>query len=102
MNEHTFLLSMRLSRAEFYDLIDKFLRLLDDLNEAQRVVVINSLPRLWDAARSFGPDVDPEDLFALMWRRGGGPEGSFLGTRGWGFAQPPSDPPPGNIPTDHD
>ena len=66
MTHEEFLYQLGLSREEFRDLLQKFSYFLGTLNEAQKDAVRRSNPTIAEAARSFGPEVTPEELEKIL------------------------------------
>jgi hypothetical protein len=66
MNHDEMLSRLKLTEAEFRELLSKFSEFVESLNERQGDLVTASMPTLVQAAASFGPDVDPEDLARLL------------------------------------
>lgn len=76
MTREEMLKKLRLTEAEYTDLISQFLKFTGNLDEAQKRVVRHNMPKLEKAARSFGPDVTVEDFKKFC--------GPVLLADGWG------------------
>jgi hypothetical protein len=66
MNKEQMLQELGLTSDEFNDLLQKYASFANSLDPAQKAVVENSIPKLHEAAASFGPDVTPGDLESLF------------------------------------
>jgi hypothetical protein len=62
MNHDEMLRKLGLTEAQYRDLMDKFLKFCQGLDEDQKKLVRHNLPSLEQAAKSFGPDVSVEDF----------------------------------------
>ena len=66
MTHDEMLKKMHLTDGELRDLLRKFHSFFKSLDKQQQAVVKYSLPKLERAAKTFGPDVTPDNLEDLL------------------------------------
>lgn len=66
MTRRELLDQLGLTSDEFRDLMQKFVYFLEPMNEAQQDAVRRSMPTIAEAARSFGPRVNEEQLGEIL------------------------------------
>ena len=71
MTHDEMLKGLNLSHEELVELLTKFRDFHSSLNPRQQQVIKSSLPSTVDAAKTFSPDVKPEDLQQLLDDSGG-------------------------------
>lgn len=62
MNRDEMLKKLRLTEAQYRDLMAKYVTFCKSLDNSQKRVVRHNMPKLEKAAKSFGPDVTVEDF----------------------------------------
>ena len=91
MTRSQMLKQMGLTEHQFKHLMESFSKFYNGLDAAQKAVVRRSLPSLAQAAKTFGPDVQPGEMMDLFDSDNSG--GTFNSEIAGN--QPNPDPPPG-------
>jgi hypothetical protein len=66
MNDEEMLRALGLSASQLQDLLQKFRKFLQSLDEQQRQVVMRSLPTLTEGVNAFGGNANESDLVRLF------------------------------------